>query len=58
MAALPRMVGARLSLPPVLASAAVLRWADLEALLRRRSGRHVLTHMPPVAQGSAWPATR
>ena len=38
-------------LPPLLASAAVLRWADLEALRRRRAGRYVLAHMPPVAQG-------
>ena len=38
-------------LPPVLASAAVLRWADLEALRGRRFGRYVLAHMPPVAQG-------
>jgi hypothetical protein len=38
-------------LPPLLASAAALRWADLEALRRRRSGRYILAHMPPVAQG-------
>jgi hypothetical protein len=37
-------------LPPVVASAMVLRFADVEALRDRPSGRYVLAHMPLAAE--------
>lgn len=36
---------------PLAGSAAVLRFADLDALARTGRGRYVLAHMPPTAQG-------
>src|SRR5262249_27584260 len=36
---------------PLAGSAAVLRFADLDALARTGRGRYVLAHMPPSAQG-------
>lgn len=35
---------------PVVSSAAILGFADLDAVARTRRGRYVLAHMPPAAQ--------
>ena len=35
---------------PILASAGVLAWADIESRADTRAGRYVLAHMPPSAQ--------
>ena len=37
-------------IPPLIGSAAVLRFADLDARRDRPSGRYVVAHMPPAAQ--------
>jgi hypothetical protein len=37
---------------PIVGSAAVLRFADLDALAKTRRGRYVLAHMPPSAQAA------
>jgi hypothetical protein len=39
-----------LFLPPIVASAAVLHWADVEALRNQPAGRYVLVHLPPAAE--------
>ena len=36
-------------MPPIVASAAVLRWADLPPA-QHPSGRYVLAHLPPAAE--------
>ena len=35
--------------PPVVGSALVMRYGDLEGLRRTKRGRYVLEHMPPTA---------
>jgi hypothetical protein len=37
--------------PPVVASAALLAWADLESYHRSRFGGYVEQHMPPAMEG-------
>jgi hypothetical protein len=37
-------------LPPIVASAVVLHWVDVEALRNHPAGRYVLVHMPPAAE--------
>jgi hypothetical protein len=37
-------------LPPMVASAAVLGWADVEALRQHPTGRYVLVYMSPAAE--------
>src|SRR5262245_9099243 len=46
----PRAAIAVRVLLPLAGSAAVLRFADLDALARTGRGRYVLAHMPPSAQ--------
>lgn len=49
VAAASRLDLATQFLPPMMASAAVLCWADVPALRQHPAGGHVLAHLPPAA---------